>query len=120
MRYIDADILKEKILAERDKIPLEIVERYSFGVPTPYRHGQSMRGGIHVALRCMEDTPTVKIDGRKQGEWLRTEKEYDDDWSFTRLYWITCPFCGLKLSSDSTHLTASKTHYCPNCGAELR
>lgn len=59
MRYIDADILKEKILAERDKIPLEIVERYSFGVPTPYRHGQSMRGGIRVALRCMEETPTI-------------------------------------------------------------
>lgn len=120
MRYIDADILKEKLLAERDKIPLEIVERYSFGVPTPYRHGQSMRGGIRVALRCMEETPTVEVAERKRGVWLRSDKEYEDDWSYTHLYWITCPFCGLKLSSDQCFQTACKTHFCSNCGAELK
>ena len=119
MRLIDADELKRRILEERDKIPLTIVERYSFGVGTPNRHGQSMRGGIRKALRCMEETPTANAEERKQGRWIRTDKEYEDDWSYTHLYWITCPFCGLKLNSDSTHLTASKMHYCPNCGAKL-
>lgn len=59
MRLIDADALKEKILKERDAIPTTVIERYSFGVPTPNHHGESMRGGIKKALRCMEQTPTI-------------------------------------------------------------
>lgn len=59
MRLIDATDLVRRVLDERDKIPLEIVERYSFGVPTPNRHGQAMRGGIRKALRCIETSPTV-------------------------------------------------------------
>ena len=59
MRLIDADALKEKLLKERDAIPTTVIERYSFGVPTPNHHGESMRGGIRKALRCMEQTPTI-------------------------------------------------------------
>lgn len=59
MRLIDTYALKKAILKERDKIPLEIVGRYSFGVATPYKHGESMRGGIRKALRCLEETPTI-------------------------------------------------------------
>lgn len=59
MRLIDADALKEKLLKERDAIPLTYTERYGFGVEFPNRHGQSMRGGIKKALRCMEQTPTI-------------------------------------------------------------
>lgn len=59
MRLIDADALKEKLLKERNAIPTTYTERYGFGVEFPYRHGQSMRGGIKKALRCMEQTPTI-------------------------------------------------------------
>lgn len=59
MRLIDADALKEKLLKERDAIPLTCTERYGFGVEFPNHHGQSMRGGIKKALRCMEQTPTI-------------------------------------------------------------
>lgn len=59
MRLIDANELKEKLLKERDAIPLTCTERYGFGVEFPNHHGQSMRGGIKKALRCMEQTPTV-------------------------------------------------------------
>ena len=48
-----------RVLVERDKIPLEVVPRYNFGVPEPYRHGQAMRGGIRKALREIETSPTV-------------------------------------------------------------
>lgn len=61
-RLIDADALKERILEERDAIPTTIVERYSLGVPTPNKHGNSMRGGIRIALRCMEQTPTIDAE----------------------------------------------------------
>ena len=59
MRLIDADAFKELIIAERDKIPLTTTERYGFGVEVANAHGQSMRGGIRKALRCMEQTPTI-------------------------------------------------------------
>ena len=59
MRLIDADALKEKILKERDAIPKTCTERYGFGVEFPNKHGNSMRGGIRKALRCMEQCPTV-------------------------------------------------------------
>ena len=58
-RLIDADALKEKLIKERDAIPLTCTERYGFGVEFPNHHGLSMRGGIKKALRCMEQTPTI-------------------------------------------------------------
>ena len=59
MRLIDATRLVKLALLERDKIPLTIVERYSFGTQSPNRHGQSMRGGIRKVLRLIEQAPTV-------------------------------------------------------------
>lgn len=57
MRTIDADVFKEKLLKERNAIPLTFKERYGFEMPN--KHGNSMRGGIRKALRCMEETPTI-------------------------------------------------------------
>ena len=52
-RLIDANKVVKAILAERDKIPYELISE------KPFKHGNSMRGGIHKALRCIEQTPTV-------------------------------------------------------------
>ena len=59
MRLIDATRLVKLTLLERDKIPLNIVQRYSFGTESPNRHGQSMRGGIRKVLRLIEQAPTI-------------------------------------------------------------
>ena len=59
MRLIDADALKEKLIKERDAIPITKTERYGFGVEFPDPHGMSMHGGINKAFRCMEQTPTI-------------------------------------------------------------
>lgn len=59
MRLGDLDVLKEMLIKERDAIPLTRTERYGFGVEFPNPHGESMRGGIKKALRCMEQTPTI-------------------------------------------------------------
>lgn len=48
MRLIDADELKKSILKERDAIPKAVYKRYELAV-----------SGIRVALRCMENTPTI-------------------------------------------------------------
>lgn len=53
MRLIDATEVIKNIVAERDKIPYELVSE------KPFKHGNSMRGGIRKALRCIEQSPTV-------------------------------------------------------------
>ena len=52
-RLIDANKVVKAILAERDKIPYELVSE------KPFKHGNSMRGGIRKALRCVEQAPTI-------------------------------------------------------------
>ena len=52
-RLIDANKVVKAILEERDKIPYELVSE------KPFKHGNSMRGGIRKALRCIEQSPTV-------------------------------------------------------------
>lgn len=60
MRLIDADALKESILRERDNIPLMVpVASYELVMEKPFQHGNSMRGGIRKALKCMEQCPTI-------------------------------------------------------------
>lgn len=59
MRLIDATRITQLALLERDKIPLTIVQRYSFGTESPNHHGQSMRGGIRKVLRLIEQAPTI-------------------------------------------------------------
>ena len=53
MRLIDANEVVKAILVDRDKIPYELVPE------KPFKHGNSMRGGIRKALRCIEQAPTV-------------------------------------------------------------
>ena len=53
MRLIDATEVVKDIISERDKIPYELVSE------KPFKHGNSMRGGIRKALRCIEQAPTV-------------------------------------------------------------
>lgn len=55
MRLINAFELKQRILEERDKIPLTLPGSvYEFGIEKPNHYGNAMRGGIRKALRCME------------------------------------------------------------------
>lgn len=111
MRLIDADALKELILKERDAIPKTVVERYSFGAEIPNSHGNSMRGGIRKALRCMEQTPTIDPESlRPKGQWV-----YDDG----NLEWA-CSEClraaHVNLGAISGYILSD---FCPNCGAKM-
>lgn len=60
MRLIDANKVVKAILAERDKIPRTVpAASYELVAEKPFNHGNSMRGGIRKALRCIEQAPTV-------------------------------------------------------------
>ena len=72
-RLIDANEVVKDIVAERDKIPYELVSG------KPFKHGNSMRGGIRKALRCIEQAPTVDavpvVRCRECTEFDETEHE---------------------------------------------
>jgi hypothetical protein len=116
MRLIDADELKKLILAERDKIPLTTPGAiYEFGVAKPNPHGQSMRGGIRKALRCMEQCPTVDAKPVVHGRWVG--KQLDN----FRKYQVTCSECGwIGIENYDSYNDPSSFNYCPNCGADMR
>ena len=60
MRLIDANEVVKNIVAERDKIPRTVpAATYEIVAEKPFNHGNSMRGGIRKALRCIEQAPTV-------------------------------------------------------------
>ena len=59
-RLIDANEVIKAIVAERDKIPRTVpAASYELVDEKPFNHGNSMRGGIRKALRCIEQATTV-------------------------------------------------------------
>lgn len=60
MKLINYYELKQRILEERDKIPKTLPSAiYEFGIEKPNHHGNSMRGGIRKALRCLEQCQNI-------------------------------------------------------------
>ena len=72
MRLIDANKVVKNIVAERDKIPYELVSE------KPFKHGNSMRGGIRKALRCIEQAPTMDAVAVTRCRWCKWWQEDDD------------------------------------------
>ena len=99
-RLIDANEVVKAILEERDKIPYELVSE------KPFKHGNSMRGGIRKALRCIEQAPTVdavpvvrcrdcqrwKPSGSKAGNSF-SDMEYIGGCEFSNYYRRESDFC---------------------------
>ena len=110
MKLLNYNELKTILLEERDKIPLTVPgARYEMYLPQPNRHGESMRAGIRIALRCMERCqPVLTNEARPHGRWERDENEK-----------VRCSVCKKKA------LEAKKgvwyvPNFCPHCGADMR
>lgn len=115
MRLIDANQLKELIIHERDKIPLTVpAASYELVREKANLTGQAMRGGIRVALRCMERCTTIDAKPVVHGEWTETVISYHDN--HTDEYWDDFYYehkeCGYQGDFEF--------NYCPNCGADMR
>lgn len=60
MRLINYEEYKRKLLEVRDSIPLTVpAASYELMREKPYAHGMAMRGGIHKALKCLEQCQNV-------------------------------------------------------------
>lgn len=105
MKLLNYNELKTLLLEERDKIPLTVPgARYEMYLPQPNRHGESVRCGIRIALRCMERCQPVLLDEvRAHGAWITQNSGYTK---------FQCSVCG------------SKNHdicwpFCCKCGAKM-
>jgi hypothetical protein len=74
MKLLNYNELKTLILEERDKIPLTVPgARYELYIPQPNKHGESMRAGIRIALRCMERCQPILLDDllpKERAMWI--------------------------------------------------
>ena len=82
-RLVDANEVVKAILAERDKIPYELISE------KPFKHGNSMRGGIRKALRCIEQAPT--IDAVPVVRCRECKHHHDCDTHFCDALGMDCP-----------------------------
>lgn len=113
MKLLNYNELKTLLLEEQGKIPLAVPgARYEMNIPQPNKHGEAMRGGIRIALRCMERCqPIFMEEPRPKGRWvIRGGKRY-------------CSHCGERacVTRDREDFWYTKgTQFCPNCGADMR
>ena len=111
-RLINYNELKRRILDERDKIPKTLPSAiYELGIEKPNNHGNSMRGGIRIALRCLEQCQTV-MDAVEvvHGRWIEHHNYFQGHYESTD---YECSKCGL------TRDYLGGANYCPNCGAKM-
>lgn len=116
MKLLNYNELKTLLLEERDKIPLTVPgARYEMNIPQPNKHGESMRGGIRIALRCMERCQPFSFDDlRPKGHW--NVVEFDKD---SRRITIECSECGMV--EEMTVMAYGFGHnFCHSCGADMR
>lgn len=107
MKLLNYNELKTLLLEERDKIPLTVPgARYEMNIPQPNKHGESMRGGIRIALRCLERCQPVLFDEvRPHGQWTYYSSHGEDAFEYK------CSVCGDY--ADGCY------SYCPECGAKM-
>lgn len=103
MKLLNYNELKTLLLEERDKIPLTVPgARGEINIPQPNKHGESMRGGIRIALRCMERCQPVLLgEVRPHGRWLHRDNGI-----------AYCSECDTDAVEDGTN-------FCPECGADM-
>ena len=110
MKLINYEEYKNKLLEIRDSIPLTVpAATYELMREKPYAQGMAMRGGIHKALKCLEQCQNVSdVVPVVHGQWI--EKTVPEGCRY-----FECSNCG---AHENRH-TAIKGYYCWRCGAKM-
>lgn len=122
MRLINYEEYKNKLLEIRDSIPLTVpAATYELMREKPYAQGMAMRGGIHKALKCLEQCQNVSdVAPVRHGRWIGCNGEIVD-WDENN---PGCPKHSCFCNICKSWLTASDefpviAYFCPNCGAKM-
>ena len=109
MSYINREDVVKAILVGRDKIPRTVpAAPYELVPVKPNQHGNSMRGGIRKALRCIEEAPAADVAPIRYGKWV-----IDDD--NTRE--CHCSECEWPAPRDAYGYHREQTRHCVYCGS---
>lgn len=97
-RYIDADVLIEKIIKKATEM---------FTVDSVYQHYLNALIDVEDIIKA---EPTADVVERKRGEWILTE---DDNYEY-----CTCSECGYQ--NGENWMNGSDIPFCAECGADMR
>ena len=115
MKLINYEEYKNKLLEVRDSIPLTVpAATYELMLEKPYAQGMAMRGGIHKALKCLEQCQNVSdVAPVVHGHWIWHEEEFEYE----------CSACHCRFDYNHTFEIFDHgfqyANYCPNCGAKM-
>lgn len=115
MRLINYEEYKNKLLEVRDNIPLTVpAATYELMREKPYAQGMAMRGGIHKALKCLEECQNVSdVAPVVHGHWIGHEEEFEYE----------CSACHCRFDYNYTFEIFDHgfhyENYCPVCGAKM-
>lgn len=117
MRPINSFEFKTRLLEERDKIPLTVpCAPYELRKERRSLFHEGQRSGIHIALRCLEQTQTLLgyefMVMVRHGRW---ELHGNDDDCGSSYF---CSLCGNSYDED-WYRAHGHWNYCPNCGAKM-
>ena len=96
MRMIDADSLKERMLAETPEHEKGVVDIF-----------------LEAVAAMIDEQPTIE---RKMGKWYKPNGVMPPE-HFGR---HRCSICDAFAMHDWKHHREQLTDYCPNCGADMR
>ena len=98
-RYIDADALKQDIVAS-----------------SPFEYGWNVDMEVDEILELVDDQPTADVEEVRHGEWILLGCS-DDDWNLLR---FKCSICGREIHEHKNYDQPLKIKYpyC-HCGARM-
>ena len=99
MRYIDADLLNQRMYHEVFEIDSDM-QKWDSGCWIRYK----------VFENCLEQIPTADVRENVKGEWKREVLGSTGGYGTTVMY--QCSTC--------ERMSISEYNYCPNCGADMR
>lgn len=92
-RYIDAEILKESLVEQRDYKTPNLTELIN----------EAMTSAFRIAIREVDLVPTADVEEVKHGQWIICSDGY-------------YPYCSNCKTEPKSRIL---TKYCPDCGAKM-
>lgn len=74
-------------------------------------------------LEKIEKAPAADVRPVIRGQWIESEKAFEDDWGNIIEKKCICSACGFTQKETNVYGSSEyirKSNFCPNCGADMR